>query len=140
MEDFLKFIPFILYGLYKLYSSKESKPTPKSNPKRVKRNAPVPSTPSLEEILKKLTGEAPTPNTPVDVPREKVKANKKIEIVDHQYDFRPEYEHRAETGPSLDKIRKNLEVSVPDEVDNEDVVFDVRQAIIAQTILNRPQY
>ena len=122
-------------------------PRQRNNPRK-----PVATTPSLEEILKELSGETkqnhetPTPQQEYTRPASRQPEREKIEIEDHQYDFRPEYEHHADIdGPSIQEIRKEISESqqlVATEVTEEkpELEFDIRQAIVAETILNRPEY
>ncbi|MDA8886035.1 hypothetical protein OAD66_05040 [Bacteroidia bacterium] len=150
MEDLFKFIPIALWILYKIFGSskaKEQKPKRRTNPQP----KPAQSTPSLEDILKELSGESSKEQRPIPAPVAKAtkmerqslaeeRKRESINLVDHQYDFRPEYEHHADTGESLQTIRKEIEevkgITLEEEVDN----FDLRKAIIAQTILTRPEY
>ncbi len=150
MEDLFKFIPVALWILYKIFGSSKSK---EQKPKR--RNNPQPKqaqpTTSLEDILKELSGESSKKQKPIPAPVAKATKMKRsslaeerkresIKLVDHQYDFRPEYEHHADTGESLQNIREGIEevkgITLEEEVSN----FDLRQAVIAQTILTRPEY
>jgi hypothetical protein len=94
----------------------------------------------LDDILREFTGESPRQEEQPKPAVVKSQKAEKVELEDDQYDFRPEYEHHADTGPSLQKIRleitKEQGLEEHDDADN----FDLRQAIIAQTILTRPEY
>jgi hypothetical protein len=145
MEDLGRFIPIILAILYFLFGrSKENKQTPKGTAKPAKRKAPNQNTTSLEDILRELRGETTVATTQKEVKEEvetftphtakKPRKTSKIDIVDHQYDFVPEYEHHADTGPKLAVIRQKINDA---QGAHE---FDLRQAVIAQAILTRPEY
>jgi hypothetical protein len=147
MEDLLRFIPFVLYGLYLLFGkSKKNKQTPQSTSQPSKSSTSSSSTPTLQDILRELSGqEAPAP-----VAESKPKAQKqltlaqereKIEIIDHQYDFRPEYEHHSSKHTVTKEPLKGITLlRVEEEEEKEIEPFDLYQAVVAQTILNRPEY
>ncbi len=153
MEDFIKFIPIVLYLAYRFFGGdKKKEQKPNSRPKPAKRKTPQKSTPSLEDILRELSGEkvpqrevAPEPE-PVYETVAQQRKRERIEIEDHQYDFRPEYEHHADVDLDLAEVREEisraqgLKVESNEDTPTESGVFDLRQAIIAQTILNRPKY
>ena len=155
MEDLFKFIPIALWIIYKLVGGgKKKERKPNSRPKPAKRNTPEKSTPSLDDILRELSGEKTTNKTETSVPPAQPvyetlaqqREREKIEIEDHQYDFRPEYEHHADVGESLTELREDIRESQGlgtkglEESTEDEVGFDLKQAIIAQTILARPEY
>ncbi len=76
------------------------------------------------------------------VPQKSKRAkSNKIKIEDHQYDFRPEYEHHADTGKDIKQIRQEMsdnKLSKSKEVKGSGI--DLKQAIIYDAILNRPEY
>lgn len=150
MEDLLKFIPIALFLAYKLFgSSKKKEQKPNSRPKPTKRNTPSQSTPSLEDILRELSGEKSPVKKEIPVPepvRETLAQERKreqIEIGDHQYDVRPEYEHHADVGSDMSKVRSKIRKSqgmIEEEQNVSSADFNLKQAIIAQVILTRPEY
>ena len=108
MEDIFKFLPIALWLLYKAFGSgKKKKQKPNQRPVEQKKQPKHSAT--LEDILKELSGDNTAKPEEPAVPQLTVKEykqtkeykreKKKIEIVDHQYDFMPEYEHHADTGP-----------------------------------------
>lgn len=144
MEDLFKFIPIALWLLYKLVGSGKSKEQkPKQRKKPASRPQTTKKTPSLEEILRELSGEQkpkPSPQPASVQQKARINEKKKIDFVDHQYDFRPEYEHHADTGEDLADIKEEIR---REKFEEEEVVqqeIDIRQAIIYDTILNRPSY
>ena len=148
MEDLLKFIPIVLWLLYKFAGSGKGKEVkPKQHKKREKSPTPVHTKSNLEDILRELAGEK-KPEKEMQVHPEPVrearqgdrKQTKKIEIVDHQYDFRPEYEHHADVDLDLTAVRSDIARAQHIKQDEEEFDFDLRSAIIAKTILERPQY
>ena len=148
MEDLFKFIPIVLWLIYKFAGSgkgKEVKPKQRKKPQ----NSPSASQrkQNLEDILRELSGEK-TPKPQVEVQPEPVrqtrgttrKKRQKIDIVDHQYDFRPEYEHHADVDLDLKVVRSHVAGTADINGGEEDFDFDYLSEIIAQTILERPQY
>ena len=150
MEDLLKFIPIALFLAYKLFGgSKKKEQKPNSRPKPNKRNAPSQSSPSLEDILRELSGEKSPVKKVVPAPepvRETLAQERKreqIEIGDHQYDVRSEYDHNADVGSDRSKVRAKIRKSqgiIEEEQNEYSADFNLRQALIAQVILTRPEY
>lgn len=151
MEDLIKFLPIALYIAYRLFGGgKKKEQKPNSRPKPAKRKPTQKSTPSLEDILRELSGEkAPQQKEAVPEPVVETLAQQRkrerIKIEDHQYDFRPEYEHHADVDLDLSEVREQISRAQGLKVESageltESIEFDLRQAIIAQTILNRPEY
>lgn len=141
MEDFLKFIPIALWILYSIFgkSSKTKKQKPKSRPVAAPKQK---KTTSIEDILRELSGEVKEVAKPVVEKANKPKPNKrkKLNISEKEYDFRPEYEIHADTGPSVEAVKDEI-----DEIRGKRPVIskgniDLRQAIIYDAILNRPDY
>lgn len=111
-----------------------------NSPQKRQKPAPTQSSPSLEDILRELTGEVTKPKpepqpVPVYEPEPEV-VKKKEESKFHDYD------HNADTGSSMAEIRQEiLEEKYRDfelEEEGKAIEFDVRQAIIQEAILNRP--
>ena len=140
MEEYFKFIPVALWVLYKIFGGSKSKEQkPKQRTQRQSRPKSNPATPSIEDILRELSGgtKKKEPSVKMAAPETQ---SKKIEIVDHQYDFRPEYEHHADTGPNLDQIKKEIKREKHIAEKTEPVEIDLRKAVIYDAILNRPSY
>jgi hypothetical protein len=150
MEELLKFIPIVLFLVYKLFGgSKKKEQKPNSRPKPTKRNVPSQSTPSLEEILRELSGEKPPSKQVVPSPesvRETLAQERKreqLEIGDHPYDVRPEYEHRTDVDTDTSELRSTItkvQGLTEEEQNVTSAEFNLRQAVIAQVILARPDY
>ena len=132
MDNFFELIPFIIGILYFVFGrGKKTKEKP-----RPRRSTPQPTknTPSLEDILKELTGElSPEPSAAEPV-REAVEEQIKEEEIVYQDPF----VHDADTGPSLKEIREELLEAKHLEVQEQEKEFDLRQAVINEAILNRP--
>ncbi len=150
MEDLLKFIPIALFLAYKLFGgSKKKKQKPNSRPKSTKRNIPSQRTPSLEDILRQLSGEKNPVKKVVPVP-EPVSENlaqerkrEQIAIEDDQHDIRPEYEHHGDLGSGMSRMHTKIRASkdiIEEEQNISSSDFNLRQAIIAEAILTRPEY
>lgn len=123
--------------LYRLFSGgKKKQPEPK--PQRRKQERPKrtsTSTPSLEDILRELSGETIKKEEPKPEPKPQPRrVRRPIEIVDHSNDKRIEYNHDADTGPQL----KDLQPDSKEVEKGIEVEFDLRQAVINDAILNRP--
>jgi hypothetical protein len=143
--SYIKYIIIAVIIAFRFFAgSKKKEQLPNKGSKSAKRSSTTKSTSSLEDILRELSGE--TSAKPVPKPAAKVKpTGNKIEIEDHQYDFRPEYEHHADTELDLTEVRAEIRQSqglgrIEIEKEYSEVEFDLRQAIISQTILTRPQY
>lgn len=53
----------------------------------------------------------------------------------------PEYEHHADTGPEMKEVREKLESRKKTSVEDDyRVDINLRDAILYDTILNRPKY
>ncbi|MFY0644048.1 MAG: hypothetical protein JXR19_06245 [Bacteroidia bacterium] len=131
MDNFFELLPFIIGILYFVFG--RGKKTKETSKPRKRQPQPTKNTPSLEDILKELTGESSQP-TPKEVVPEVV-----LEPIEPE---EPVYEdtivHDADTGPSIDEIRKKLQEEKKLEVQDRVMDFDLRQAIINETVLNRP--
>jgi len=144
--EYLKYIVIIGFLAYRfLNSGKKTQESTKNRSKPFKRTPSSQKSGSLEDILKELSGELTMAEKKTPPKEEeyqslaKERSNRKIEIEDHQYDFRPEYEHHADTGPSISSIRSEIKKEQSIEEEGE-IDFDLREAILAETILNRPEF
>ncbi len=64
-----------------------------------------------------------------------------MEKEERQHDFAQENKVAEAKKASLKRAKKELEtLLVEEEINDDDIDFDLRQAIIAQTILTRPTY
>ena len=137
----IKILPILLWFLYKAYkASKKTQQSSNSIPKSTKRKETIPSPPSVEEILRELT------NTKQEEKPVVLETYGEQEDMDHSTsndsDTRVE-ETVLNEPPQHEDITETNELSSHDE----DTVgtptyerFDLRSAIIAETILNRPNY
>jgi hypothetical protein len=139
MEDLLRFIPFILYGLYLLFGKrKEKKQTAQTTSQSVKRK-----TPTLAEILQDLRGEYQPELIEEETLLEQsnLEYKDKLEKEERQYNSAREIKIPDSKKAILMKAKKESEeLQVDEEIKTEEIDFDLRQAIIAQTILTRPTY
>ena len=141
MEDYIKYIAIGAFLLFRfILAGKKKQESANKTTSGKKNQNPQRSTSSLDDILREFTGESPRQeehSTPVTV---KPKKWEKQEIEEDQYDVKHVNEHHADTGRSLKKIR--LEITKEQGLEEHDDAenFDLRQAIIAQTILTRPEY
>lgn len=141
MEDYIKYIAIGAFLLFRfILAGKKKQESANKTTSGNKNQNPQRSTPSLDDILREFTGESSRQEEELKPVVVKSQEAKKLEVEEDQYDFRPEYEHHADTGASLKKIR--LEITKEQELEEHDDAenFDLRQAIIAQTILTRPEY
>jgi hypothetical protein len=139
MEDLLRFIPFILYGLYLLFGKrKEKKQTAQTTSQSVKRK-----TPTLAEILQDLRGEYQPELIEEEtlIEQSNLEYKDKLEKEERQYNSAREIKIPDSKKAILMKAKKESEeLQVDEEINTEEIDFDLRQAIIAQTILTRPTY
>lgn len=143
MEDLLRLIPFILYGLYLMFGKrKEKKLTAQSTSQSVKRKPRQTSTPTLAEILQDLRGEyQPEQEEEQLIEQSNHGYKDKLEKEERQHNFAQKNAVNDEKKTSLTKTIKELEVlQIDEEINTDEIDFDLRQAIIAQTILTRPTY
>lgn len=145
MEDLLKFIPLALYVIYKFFGeSKKKEQKRNSTPKTNKRNNSEQTTPSLKDILQELVGDKTktTPPVPKDLTYEELHEERKRE---RQYDLQSIQNKNVEvptpTHYTKEKVAKleTLKVKLEEEA-HDPIHFKLRDAIIAQTILKRPNY
>jgi hypothetical protein len=144
MEDFIKFIPIALYVIYKLIGRGKKKEQNGQKRSKPRKSTSSPSTGSLEDILRELTGQEPAPVRP-EPQVKKVTSRKTIEVEDDTQDLRLEYEYNGDTKLNLAEEREETPKfqglgRIQLEDDYEGVDFDLRQAIISEAILTRPQY
>jgi hypothetical protein len=141
MEDYIKYIAIGAFLLFRfILAGKKKQESANKTTSGKKNQNPQRSTSSLDDILKEFTGEPPRQEehpTPVTV---KPKKWKKQEIEEDQYDVKRLNEHLGDSIPSVVQIQEDIaqEQRLEDYDDAEN--FDLRQAIIAQTILTRPEY
>ena len=64
-----------------------------------------------------------------------------VEFLDEQ-DSIIENQHDADTGPPIEEIMEDISEiqDIEDEVEKSEPSFDLKSAVIADTILNRPEY
>ena len=141
MEDFIKYIAIGAFLLFRfILAGKKKQESANKTTSGNKNQNPQRSTPSLDDILREFTGESPRQEKQPKPVAVKPKKWEKQEIEEDQYDVKHVNEHHEDTGRSLKKIRleitKEQGLEEPDDAEN----FDLRQAIIAQTILTRPEY
>jgi hypothetical protein len=141
MEDYIKYIAIGAFLLFRfILAGKKKQESANKTTSGNKNQNPQRSTPSLDDILREFTGESPRQEehpTPMTV---KPKKWKKQEIEEDQYDVKHVNEHLGDSIPSVVQIQEDIaqEQRLEDYDDAEN--FDLRQAIIAQTILTRPEY
>lgn len=134
MDDISSYIKYIIIAVILVVrffiSGKKKEQLSNKQTKSAKRMSPTKSTTSLSDILKELSGESATP----------VSETKGIssEVEDRQYDVKSEEGYRAEVKADSKKSNGLGRIKVEEEYG--DVDFDLRQAIIAEVILTRPQY
>lgn len=142
MDEFLKFLPLIAYVVYRIVAGgKKTQEKRKVKPRTQSKPKPKPktSTPSLEDILRELSGESRQQAKPiVQKPKPKKRVRQKIDIVDHSKDERIEYVHDANTGKSVSAIREEILEEQGLDKSEEHIEIDLKQAIIYDAILNRP--
>ena len=71
--------------------------------------------------------------------------NRAFEVPEAEYleeqDAISENEYRVDTGPTVEEVREDISEIQGVEIDNQlDSSFDLKSAVIADTILNRPKY
>lgn len=152
MENFYKFIPVIFWLLYKAYkanklSSKKTQQFPKSSPKPNKRKKTAPKLPSFDEILREMMDEK-TKETPKKEVFEEVEMEyDELEFEDQEVEYFNEQDSKSENEDQTDtetvlvdlgeEISEIQSIQVDEETKSS---FDLKSAIIAETILNRPEY
>jgi len=141
MEDYIKYIAIGAFLLFRfILAGKKKQESANKTTSGKKNQNPQRSIPSLDDVLREFTGESPRQEerpTPVTVKSQKAK---KVEIEEDQYDVSNEYEKVGDSIPSLVRIQEDIAQEPALEVHDDAENFDLRQAIIAQTILTRPEY
>lgn len=152
MDNFYKFLPVIFWLLYKAYKanklfSKKTQQFPKSSPKPNKRKKTAPKFPSFDEILKEMMDEKTKGASKKEV-FEEVEMEydePEFEVQELEYlneqDSKSENEDHTDTESVLEDLREEIFENQGVEIDQEmKSSFDLKSAIIAKTILNRPDY
>ena len=150
MENFYKFLPVFFWLLYKAYkANKKTQQFPNSSPNSDKRKKTTPKLPTFDDILREMM-EKKAEDTPE-------KTSKEIETETFEEDFKDskidvefldeqdsifENQHNADTGPPIEEIREDISEiqDIEDEVEKSESSFNLKSAVIADTILNRPEY
>ena len=152
MDNFYKFLPVIFWLLYKAYKanklfSKKTQQFPKSSPKPNKRKKTAPKFPSFDEILKEMTDEKTKEASKKEVFKEVEMEYdesdfevQELEFLNEQ-DSKSENEYHTDTESVLEDLREEIFENQGVEIDQEmKSSFDLKSAIIAETILNKPDY
>ena len=146
MDNFFELLPFIIGILYFVFGGrKKKKESPKPNHRQPKRTS---NTPSIEDILKELTGESsqrrPEPE-PVHTPDYELDpwesaVDERIRVSEENATdvYVDQYDHNADTGESIEKIHEEILEEQHLVYDTNERDFDLRTAIINEAILNRP--
>ena len=149
MENFYKFLPVFLWLLYRSYkANKKTQQFPKSSSNQDKRKKSSPKLPSFDEILREMMeGKTEETNSKeIDEEVEVESPNRAFEVPEAEYleeqDVISENEYRVDTGPTVEEVREDIfEIQGVEIDDNQpDSPFDLKSAVIADTILNRPKY
>ncbi len=148
MENFYKFLPVFFWLLYKAYkANKKTQQFPKSSSNKDKRKKSPPKLPSFDEILREMMeGKTEETNSKeIDEEVEVESPNRAFEVPEAEYledqDAISENEYRVDTGPTVEEVREDISEIQGVEIDNQlDSSFDLKSAVIADTILNRPKY
>ena len=148
MENFYKFLPVFFWLLYKAYkANKKTQQFPKSSSNQDKRKKSSPKLPSFDEILREMMeGKTEETNSKeIDEEVEVESPNRAFEVPEAEYleeqDAISENEYRVDTGPTVEEVREDISEIQGVEIDNQlDSSFDLKSAVIADTILNRPKY
>jgi hypothetical protein len=149
MENFYKFLPVFLWLLYRSYkANKKTQQLPKSSSNQDKRKKSPPKLPSFDEILREMMeGKTEETNSKeIDEEVEVESPNQAFEVPEAEYleeqDAISENEYRVDTGPTVEEVREDISEIQGVEIDDNqpDSPFDLKSAVIADTILNRPKY
>lgn len=143
MDDISSYIKYIIIAAILAFrffiSGKKKEQLSNKKTKPVKRTGTAKSTTSLGDILRELSGESTTPvSEPQTVSSTKGSRSEKD---DSQYEFDSEESYPADSAegePNTKKLEGLGRIQLEEE--NGDVDFDLRQAIVAEAILTRPQY
>ena len=150
MENFYKFLPVFFWLLYKAYkANKKTQQFPKSSPNSDKRKKTTPKLPTFDDILREMM-EKKEEDTPKEIYKEIETENFEEELEDPKIELEYldeqesifENEHDADSGPPLEEISEDISEiqQIGDEVETRKSSFDLKSAVIADTILNRPEY
>jgi type IV secretory pathway VirB10-like protein len=143
MDNIAELIPFIIAILYFVFGrGKKKKNAPNPNrPKPAKK--PSTATTSLEDILRELSGEtAPKPK-----PKPATKPQPAYVAPPQPIESDPDYmaaEYNKISHHNSDKdiatIRKEIDEATRRENKKVEIPFDLKDAIIYDAIMNRPEY
>jgi hypothetical protein len=143
MDDISSYIKYIIIAAILAFrffiSGKKKEQLSNKKTKPAKRTGTTKSTTSLGDILRELSGESTT-SVSEPQPFSSTKGSRS-ETETSQYKFNSEESYRAdsvEVEPDSKKLKGLGRIQLEEEY--EDVDFDLRQAIIAEAILTRPQY
>ena len=150
MENFYKFLPVFFWLLYKAYkANKKTQQFPKSSPNSDKRKKTTPKLPTFDDILREIM-EKKEEDTPKEIYKEIETENFEEELEDPKIELEYldeqesifENEHDADSGPPIEEISEDISEiqQIGDEVETRKSSFDLKSAVIADTILNRPEY
>jgi hypothetical protein len=150
MENFYKFLPVFFWLLYKAYkANKKTQQFPKSSPNSDKRKKTTPKLPTFDDILREMM-EKKEEDTPKEIYKEIETENFEEELEDPKIELEYldeqesifENEHDADSGPPIEEISEDISEiqQIGDEVETRKSSFDLKSAVIADTILNRPEY
>ena len=137
MDNF-ELIAFVIGILYFLFgSSKKKKERPKPHHRAPKRTE---STPSLEDILRELTGQQTLTKPQVEEQpvHELEKTQQAKPKPAEEVAYTDPLVHHARTGKPISAIRKEIRKEKGLEVETSTTEFDLRQAVINDAILRRP--
>jgi len=141
MEDYIKYIAIGAFLLFRfILAGKKKQESANKTTSGKKNQNPQRSTPSLEDILREFTGESARQEEQPKPVTGNPKKWEKQEIEEDEYEV--EYVNEN-LGDSIPSVMQNQEAIAQEQgLDEHDDArnFDLRQAIIAQTILTRPEY
>jgi len=147
MENFYKFLPVFFWLLYKAYkANKKTQQFPKSSSNQDKRKKSSPKLPSFDEILREMMEGKTEEKNLKEIDEEVESPNQAFEVPEAEYleeqDVISENEYRVDTGPTVEEVREDISEIQGVEIDDNqsDSPFDLKSAVIADTILNRPKY
>lgn len=141
IENLYKFLPIILWLMYRSYvANKKTQQIPKSNPKSDKKKNPPSVYPSFDDVFQELIGEnenSKTPSIELDEPKPSshYEDNDSFTEVPESYEIANDFNSKKTEKPREDSI---MLAKALEKESNDD--FDLKSAIIAETILNRPEY
>lgn len=135
LKNIVLLILGILYFIFRASGNKEkSAKKPGQRPQQSSEGGG--STPSIEDILRELTGEAPrTTQPPVEHKMNKVKKVKPVVVEQNEHE---KYRETVAARQTKRPIKIVEELPKVDLEQTESFEFDLRQAVINDAILNRP--